>query len=509
LDISKIESGKLELESIPFDMSELLSSCRALVLPKAIEKGLPLYFYAEPSVGKMPLGDPTRLRQIFTNLLSNSIKFSNTGMVKLQAILNNVGEESITMTFEVRDSGIGMTPEQIKQIFSPFTQGDTGTTRKYGGTGLGLTITKNIVELMGGQLKVDSAVGIGSKFSFELTFKTTSIEDGGALKKIVLSDLEKPVFEGEILICEDNLTNQQVICEHLARVGLRSVVADNGQIGVDKVKSRITSGEKQFDLIFMDMHMPVMDGLEAASKIMGLNTGIPIVAMTANIMSDDREIYKENGMNDCVGKPFTSAELWNCLMKYFTPVKVQVIDSAKQTQEENELWKKLIVNFVTQNKDKSAEIADAVDSGDFKLAHRLAHTLKGNAAQLGKVLLQKAAEGIEEALKDGGGSVTPRQLKTLDIELSAVLVELTPLYEEFSQIEESSDDASLSAESSLELLDKLAVLLEQGNPGCRDLIGELRRIPDSEELIQQISAFEFPEAIACVIELRKKIVDKG
>ncbi|MCL2266331.1 MAG: ATP-binding protein [Treponema sp.] len=147
LDISKVESGKMELESIPFDMHALFSSCRALILPKASEKGIILHFYAEPSLSKQPLGDPTRLRQVLINLLSNAVKFTNSGMIKLQAVVTNVAENSIAMHFEIKDSGIGMTPEQIEKIFDPFTQAETGTTRKYGGTGLGLTISKSIIDL--------------------------------------------------------------------------------------------------------------------------------------------------------------------------------------------------------------------------------------------------------------------------------------------------------------------------------------------------------------------------
>jgi CheY-like chemotaxis protein len=316
LDISKIEFGKMELEKIPFDMHELLAGCRALITPKAAEKEIALHFYAEPIIGKKPLGDPTRLRQVFVNLLSNAVKFTNSGVVILNAKVIEKSERTIKMYFEVKDSGIGMTPEQIEKIFDPFMQAETGTTRQYGGTGLGLVITKSIVELMGGTLSVESAPGIGSKFSFDITFDTIDIDEDRLEKKIALNELEKPLFEGEVLLCEDNVMNQQVICEHLARVGFKTVVAENGKIGVEMVKDRREKGEKQFDLIFMDIHMPVMDGIEASTKIIELDAGIPIVAMTANIMSGDLEKYKQSGMSDFIGKPFTSQELWRCLLKY-------------------------------------------------------------------------------------------------------------------------------------------------------------------------------------------------
>ncbi|MDR1802144.1 MAG: response regulator, partial [Treponema sp.] len=364
LDLSKIESGKMELETIPFDPHDLFSSCRTLILPKAIEKGLLLHFYAEPSIGKKPLGDPTRLRQVLVNLLSNAVKFTKVGTIKLNAILKGQTEKTITMYFEVKDSGIGMTPEQIEKIFEPFTQAESGTTRKYGGTGLGLAITKSIVEMMGGTLSVESTPGVGSRFSFDLTFETVDYTDDDLLEKeIVLRELEKPAFEGEVLLCEDNPMNQQVITEHLARVGLKTVVADNGKIGVDMIRGRMLSGDKQFDLIFMDMHMPVMDGLEAAEKIMEYNAGVPIVAMTANIMSNDREIYKLKGMDDCVGKPFTSQELWHCLMKYLKPIDWQKVDENQHAMAEDKLRQKLINNFVKDNSGKYGEIAEAIKKG--------------------------------------------------------------------------------------------------------------------------------------------------
>jgi signal transduction histidine kinase/CheY-like chemotaxis protein len=436
LDISKIESGKMELEKIPFDMHELFASCRTLIMPKAIEKGIQLHFYAEPSFGKMPLGDPTRLRQVLVNLLSNAIKFTNAGMVKLQAALTNMTAGAFTMHFEVKDSGIGMTGEQMKKIFDPFTQAESGTTRKYGGTGLGLPITKNIVEMMGGKLFVESTPGVGSKFSFDLTFDTTDVSNEEILdKKIAFDEIEKPAFEGEILLCEDNAMNQHVIREHLARVGLKTVVAENGKVGIDMVRERMLSGEKQFDLIFMDMHMPVMDGLEASAKIIDFNTGIPIVAMTANIMSSDREIYKKSGMNDCVGKPFTSQELWRCLLKYFTPVSGKNEQKDSQTEtgglpqadllEADLLYKKYLKeSFLKNNRKIFEDIAKALEAEDVNLAHRLVHTLRGNSAQIEQVPLRQAAADIEYHLKDGKNMVTPQQMELLERELDAVLSQL-------------------------------------------------------------------------------------
>jgi len=506
LDISKVESGKMELENIPFDMHELLACCRMIIKPKADEKGLVLHFYAEPSMGKRPLGDPTRLRQVLMNLLANAVKFTNTGMIKLKATITGKTEKNITIYFEVRDSGIGMTPEQIARLFTPFTQAESGTTRKFGGTGLGLSIAKNIVELMGGKLVAISTLGVGSKFGFELTFDTIDVSDEDMFeKKIVLNELEKPTFEGEVLLCEDNVMNQQVIYEHLARVGLKTVVAENGKIGVDLVQSRKEKGEKQFDLIFMDMHMPVMDGLEAADKILEMNTGIPIVAMTANIMSTDREIYKNSGMNDCVGKPFTSHELWSCLVKYFKTVSWQPINGNRYTQSEKDLRQKLIKNFLKDNQNRVNEITQAIKDGDIKLAHRLVHTLKGNAGQLGKTLLQQSAADVENQLKDGKNRVTDGQLKVLKTELAMVLKELEPFLDEPPERREVTQAEFLDLQSARELIEKLEPMLEMGNPECRNFLDSLHLIPCSEELVQQIDDLDFDKAIVTLEELKRRL----
>ena len=510
LDLSKVESGKMELEKIPFDLHKLFASCKTLVLPKAVEKGILLHFYAEPSVGKRPLGDPTRLRQVFVNLLSNAIKFTNSGMVKLHSAIKYKDDKKITMYFEVKDSGIGMTPGQIKKIFEPFVQAESGTTRQYGGTGLGLPITKDIVELMGGQLSVESTPGIGSKFSFELTFDMIDAADEELLeKKMVIHEIERPVFDGEVLLCEDNAINQQVICEHLTRIGLKTVVADNGKIGVDIVQSRMEKGEKLFDLIFMDIHMPVMDGLDASAKIIELNTGVPIIAMTANIMSNDREIYKMSGMNDCVGKPFTSQELWRCLLKYLDPVSLGDMSTDAQKNEqveaEIEFQKTLQLSFLKNNKTIYEEITKALEEGDINLAHRLAHTLKSTAGHISKTLLQKAATDVEQNLKGGKNLVTQQQMDILKVELNAVFTEIQQLLDEFSEMETAVPVESMDTEAALELLEKLEILLKQGSPECANFVDDLRAIQGSKELINYIDEFKFDEALPALAELKQKV----
>jgi len=517
LDISKIESGKMELEIVPFDMHELFTSCRTLVMPKAVEKGIMLHFYAEPSIGRKPLGDPTRLRQVFVNLLTNAIKFANTGMVKLLSDVVNMDDHSIIMHFEVKDSGIGMTAEQITKIFDPFTQAEAGTTRKYGGTGLGLAITRNIIEKMGGTLKVESTPGVGSKFSFDVTFQTISVtEEEKYEKRLLLKEIVKPNFQGEVLLCEDNTMNQIVFTEHLARVGIKTIVAENGRIGVNYVKERIRKGEKLFDLIFMDIHMPVLDGLDATQEIIALNIGIPIVAITANIMTDDLEIYNKSGMQSCLSKPFTSQELWRCLLNYFKPLDdpdLQDEDEEEQNNKETpdfEFLMSLKLLFIKNNKNKFEEIVKAIEEDNIKDAHRMAHSLKSNSGQIGLTSLQRAATDVENHLKDNINLATNDQLSLLNKELNKAI---TQLKEQLAQ--NPSKDNNYTAQdwmdikSTRELLNKLKPMLRSGNTESLTLVSSLHRIPVNDEitadlkskLIQQIEDFEFEAAITTHSEL--------
>ena len=506
LDISKIEAGKIELESVPFVPQDLLAACRTIILPKVLDKGLMLHFYAEPSTGKIPLGDPTRLRQILVNLLSNAVKFTDSGSIRVFATVREMKEETLSILFEIKDTGIGMTEEQVQRIFEPFMQAESGTTRKYGGTGLGLAITKNLLEMMGGELNVKSTPGRGSDFSFELVFNTIDVTEEELLKKqIGQSKLIKPTFEGEVLLCEDNDMNQQVACEHFTRVGLTTTVAENGLIGFEFVRDRLINRKKQFDLIFMDMHMPVMDGLEAAEKIRALNTGVPIVAMTANVMADEKEQYEKSGMSDYLGKPFTSQELWRCLVKYIEPLKWQTEDEAKLDLTDHELRLRLIGNFVRNNKNKYTEIENAINAGDIKLAYRLVHTLKGNAGQLRKSPLLNAAESVENALGNNTNLVTPDQMETLNKELSAVIAELEPIVEQISIHDKTGKPLDTIVTN--QIFDRLESLLKDNDLECLTLVNDLKSIPGSGELIRHIENIDFEPALKALDELRRHLLN--
>ena len=501
LDISKIEAGKITLEHIPFDLHDILANCQSAIMPKAVQKGISLYFYAEPSIGGNLLGDPVRLRQVIVNILSNAVKFTNVGTIKLLVSLIKSGETGATIRFEIKDSGIGMSHEQIAKIFEPFTQADESVTRRFGGTGLGLSITKNIVELMGGSLNVESAPGIGSKFSFDLTFEIAGEKESFTEQVQELDSAETPVFKGEVLICEDNSLNQQVISGHLTRVGLKFTVANNGLEGVKYAAERVEKNKKPFDLIFMDIHMPVMDGLEASSKIKELGVKTPIIALTANIMTNDIELYKTNGMSDYLGKPFSSKELHKCLLKYLHAESFYTIDKHQQTEDDEKILKQLKINFVKSNQTIYADIVKAIKISDEKLAVRLVHTLKSNAGQIGKHKLQAVSEVIESELRNQEAP-SEAQLELLKLELKEVLDELAPLLAE-SVIKRPA--RTIDADKIPELLEKLEGLLKAKDTDCQKLLGDLSALPDSEQLVNLIEDFEFKQALEALPLLKQKM----
>ena len=502
LDISKIESGNMQLEIIPFDLPGLFETCKIIILPRAIEKNLNLRFYSGPLTGKMLLGDPTRLRQVLINLLSNAVKFTDSGGVRLSAAIEGSTESTVTLRFTIKDTGIGMTEDEIQRIYEPFMQGDISTTRKYGGTGLGLAITKKILDLMDSELEIESIPGIGTTINFMLTLATTETTEESDKTGGTVKELKKPTFEGEVLVCEDNRTNQRVIIEHLERVGLKVEIAENGEKGIEKVQKRIDRGEKPFSLIFMDIHMPVMDGIEATGKIIELGTGSPIVAMTANIMSDERERYKTLGMKDYVGKPFTSQELWSCLLKYLKPVSFADIGESEKA-DDNRLQKQLKTDFVRGNQGTFGEITDALSAGDITLAYRLVHNVKSNAGYIGSTALQKAAAEAEASLRGGENRLTEGQLDDLEAELKAALEELKPYLNETAELPRAA--VIYDGEKARELLEKLEPLLRSGNPECLKLVDGLRMIPGSEELIRQIDDFYFRAAEKTLSELKHKL----
>ena len=319
LDFSKVESGHLNLELRDFSILPMINSLNSMFLSQAKEKGLSLKISVDESVPRKIRGDETRLRQILLNLLSNAIKFTKTGDVSLHVSTHSVDSESnfVELEFEVRDTGIGMSPEEISRLFMPFSQGDSSTTRKYGGTGLGLAICKSLSEAMGGKVWATSVLREGSSFFSRVRVDIVEMRDAHALSsesenaKVISSgtinnkvESDKPAdsLPLKIAVAEDNMANQRVIMIMLRRLGWESEFAENGRELLDLVRN------KDYDLIFMDVQMPLMDGLEATRRLRAGDAGeglkdVKIIALTANALSGDEARCLESGMNAYMTKP--------------------------------------------------------------------------------------------------------------------------------------------------------------------------------------------------------------
>ena len=318
LDYSKIEAGQLESESVPIDMKGDSLKLLKLFEFKALEKQLKLTLDYRLTYTGWALGDPLRIQQVLINLLNNSIKFTSKGGIRLLIDQLDETDEEISLLFEVSDTGVGISQEKINSLFEAFKQADTSTTRTFGGTGLGLTISKQLVELMGGQISVKSKPGEGSQFSFTLTFKKTkSPKIFDQSKQIILTD-QGP---SRILLAEDNLINQKVISMMLKKHNAEIDIANNG------IEACQLFELNNYDLILMDIQMPEMDGYQAtiAIKQSGryLISPTPIIAITANAFNEDRKKALECGMDDFLAKPMKPAELYGIFAKYLQSKTLQ------------------------------------------------------------------------------------------------------------------------------------------------------------------------------------------
>lgn len=414
LDFSKIEAGKLNIEKISFNVIEVLNSLKIMFAPKAEEKQINFSIYIDPKTPAYIFGDPTRLNQILINLINNAIKFTSHGEVKLNCEIKSIEHDIVQFVFKVQDTGIGIPADKINSVFERFNQGNTETTRKYGGNGLGLAIVKQLVEIQNGDIHLKSKEGIGSDFivkiSYPISYENKKIETNNinAQLKIISN---KPL---NVLLAEDHKLNQRLAITYLSDFGLSVDLAENGIEAVEKFKS------KQYDLVLMDIQMPLLDGYHAAKQIReASNSNVPIIAMTANIMANEREKCLSYGMNDYLSKPFKEIDLYNIINLYIGNKTQNNDQSANSINTENNsiiseehlntlsrgnktFIKEIIDIFLEQNPIELKELESAINSKDYTSIRSISHKMKTSVGFIGISQLLPELNEIESLASNEG-----------------------------------------------------------------------------------------------------------
>ena len=402
LDLSKIESGQINIEKIEFSLIEQIKNVVSMLKPNAYNKQLDFELSIDPEIPLKVEGDPTRLSQILTNLISNAIKFTEEGFVKLEVILLEEGANGeASVQFNVIDSGIGIPEDKIDIIFERFTQANTNTTRKYGGTGLGLSISKSLVELQYGTFHVKSIEERGSNFGFTMPFSRTE----NAKTEIKETISIKNIGEYKILLVEDNLLNQKLALKVLEKQGFKAKVAENGKLAVDILAN------EEFDLILMDLQMPEMDGYQATTYIRNvLKLDIPIISMTAHSLVGEKEKCLEIGMDDYLPKPFNQMEFnqkINTLLKKKNSIVRKTgrqpmnLEYLRSMAEGNKEFEKEIINTSLSHIPEGLNLlVRAIRVLDLKQIASAAHKLKSSFYVMGiddqELLKEFEMNGIDD-----------------------------------------------------------------------------------------------------------------
>ncbi|HET8706732.1 MAG TPA: ATP-binding protein, partial [Pseudomonadales bacterium] len=417
LDFSKIEAGKLHLEERTFSLLEPIKNLEALFSEPARQKNLQFNIVHEQSVPVHLLGDPLRLTQVLMNLISNAIKFTEQGSVTLKIEGESVDQDSVALVFRVIDTGIGISTEDSDRLFEAFSQADSSHSRRYGGAGLGLTIAKQLAELMGGSLSFQSEINRGTEFCFRVRMHC-AVPDTIDPVESKLPQL-KSLAGCRVLLVDDIEVNRELAHELLREFQVEVITAENG---VEAVACAISL---PLDLILMDIQMPMMDGLAATQQIRALGMGLPIIAMTANAMPGDKEKCLASGMNDYLAKPISFEALQAVLQRWLPETRAKPIESrvaaaplgaessdtlASLIDEKSALarlgnrttlYAKLLKSFVDSQQGQKNVLRELITTGDYENGLLVAHSMKSSAASIGAEILSSQAAKIEKALREG------------------------------------------------------------------------------------------------------------
>jgi signal transduction histidine kinase/CheY-like chemotaxis protein len=521
LDFSKIEAGKLGLESAPFELQEMLDHLASLTVIKSDAARVELKMRVDDSVPGRLVGDPLRLSQVLINLTSNAVKFTERGEIIVAVELMDKTADTVALRFSVSDTGIGMRPSQVENLFQSFHQAGATTTRKYGGTGLGLSISRQLVELMGGDIQVHSTSGIGSRFSFIIRLgiadeRSAPVDwplhhqrqqqparelrrsDSAGLAMRDLSALDG----ARILLVEDNANNREVALDFLSAARMQIDVAEHGGEAVRMVD------QADYDLVLMDVQMREMDGLTATRRIRAIERcqHLPIVAMTAYAMAGDRDKSLAAGMNDHITKPIAPEQLFRTLIKWIPPSRLaarraqasaalqamppasdhaavmgssaplpsipgvdwqQALDSVDRQRGRLD---RRIRGFLLEYQPAAQSVREAIASGQHQALYSLTHNLKSTAAYIGAFQLAAQAQALEQALRNERGDSIAMLAAELADGLDQVVGGLSQLAEAPAPVRYRDGDAEL-------LISRLEAYLRSDDARADDMLTELRALP--------------------------------
>ena len=488
LDFSKVESGKLELNPVDYDFAALIDNIESMFVYVAQKKGLEFKLECGKNVPEYLYGDDIRLRQVLINICGNAIKFTESGYVLLKISVSNN-----SLVFEIVDTGVGIRQEDMAKLFNAFEQVDKSINRSVVGTGLGLTLSRSFVEMMGGSISIESEYGHGSAFTIVIPVVKGNADN---VESNVSGKAEQSLIapDAKILVTDDNEFNLKVASGLLSLMDILPDTADSGHKAIELVKQR------DYDIIFMDHMMPEMDGVEAVRRIRelgGKHAEQTIIALTANATGNAREMFLRNGFTDFISKPIDVKRLFEVVKKYLPPEIIREAIGGEGSQErsylEDELLRKATVTFVKDNQNTFERITDALDEGDIETAHRIAHTLKSSAGYLGKKELQEAAFSIEDSLQSEKQRCTSHQLAILHEELVKALREFMPLYVE-AQAEKKAA-VRIDSEEMIAMFAELKPLLEKSDFNAADYVERLRGIAGMEQLAHLIDDYDFEGAL--------------
>ena len=448
LDFSKIEAGQLNIEKISFNMFDVLESLKIMFAPKAFEKQIAFNVHIDKTIPHFVFGDPTRLAQILINLINNAIKFTQQGEVTLSCEIKTIEHDIVQFVFKVKDTGIGIPADKLTSVFERFNQGNTETTRKFGGNGLGLAIVKQLVDIQNGDISLKSNEGIGSEFIVKISYpisyedKHATIEQTNVPLKI---NSDKPL---KILLVEDHKLNQKLASTYLINFGLHVDLAENGLEAIDKLNI------KQYDLVLMDIQMPLLDGYSTSKKIREeLKNFVPIIAMTANIMPHEKEKCLSYGMNDYLSKPFKEIDLYNIIIANLgnkvesntvkatantgssTPVTTQykIINTVHLnalSRGNMSFIKEIVTIFLKQNPIEIKELEQEIKLKNYDAIRSIVHKMKTSVGFIGLEQLLEPLNQIETLAMENS-NITNIQLLFNHIKTTCeeAIYELTALIE--------------------------------------------------------------------------------